>query len=558
MVNRYVWNSKMPEWGYGLVRTVAGKKLDILFEHGGRRLLRRDFAALEDVDPASIADDSPLHDRKQWRRLETQKAFRAEFGRMLSRFLEIFPKGFADSDLAANEREYKLKAIAYAQANLTAEALAATREEGGDAAVFETIMAAVELTNLIHPRWERTKLAGIPEDERGAVIDAFINLLHGEEEYARRLTDFYKSIVDYGAGKWTICSYFGFIFQPEAHPFVRPADVRYAAKALKQEIHYAAQPNPRTLRAIEQLYADVRERLIAEGHAPTDTIDIQTFLWVGGPGYEKYREAREKDGGIPIPADPKPVKKKRKSRTVASKPAAAAPEKKDWSDQERTESVEAYFWMQEQEKQARNFDRNVLYASLEAGPLKGHSSQEIRRIMLHISAALIDVNRPYLEWLAAPQSPDAELLAALIPVVRARLTDAWKLRAPTADHDALLQCSHTIATERGLPRAPAGRRKPEKATLEVATWKSDPAVRAWVLRRANNCCEGCGEPARYIDPLGTFFKMFRLQPFAEGGMDTIENTAALCPNCFQEAEYGPHRTAFLERLCNRVPELQRQ
>ena len=37
---------------------------------------------------------------------------------------------------------------------------------------------------------------------------------------------------------------------------MRPADVRYAAKALKQEIHYAAQLNPRTLRAIEQLYID--------------------------------------------------------------------------------------------------------------------------------------------------------------------------------------------------------------------------------------------------------------------------------------------------------------
>jgi 5-methylcytosine-specific restriction protein A len=553
----------MPEWGYGLVRTVSGKKLDILFEHGGRRLLRRDFASLEDVDPANIAEDSPLNDRKQWRRLETQKAFRAEFGRMLNRFLEIFPQGFADEDLAANERDDKLKAIAYAQEHLTAEAIAATREEGGDEAVFETILAAVDLTTLIHPRLERSKLAGIPEDERGAVIDAFINLLHGEEEYARRLTDFYKVVSEYGAGKWTICSYFGFIFQPEAHPFVRPADVRYAAKALKQEIHYAAQLNPRTLRAIEQLYIDVRDRLLVEGQAPADTIDIQTFLWVGGPGYDKYREWRDKknaESGIaPTLADPKPAKKKRKKRAAASKPAATAtPEKKVWSDQERFDAVEAYFWMQEQEKQARKFDRNALYATLESDVLKGHTSQEIRRIMLHISAALIDVNRPHLEWLAAPTSPDAEMLAALIPLVRARLTDAWKLRAPTADHDELLQRSHTIATERGQPRAPAGRRKPEKTTIEQTTWKSDPAVRAWVLNRANNCCEGCGDPALYTDPLGTFFKLFRLQPFAEGGTDTIENTAALCPNCYQLAEYGPERTAFLERLCNRVPELMRQ
>ena len=27
MEKRYVWNAKMPEWGYGLVRSKVGKKL---------------------------------------------------------------------------------------------------------------------------------------------------------------------------------------------------------------------------------------------------------------------------------------------------------------------------------------------------------------------------------------------------------------------------------------------------------------------------------------------------------------------------------------------------
>ena len=193
---------------------------------------------------------------------------------MLSRFLEIFPEGFADTDLAATEREPKLKAIAYAQENFTTEAIAAAREEGGDDAVFASMLAAVDLTNLIHPRWERPRLAGIPEEHRGAVVDAFINLLHGEEDYGRRLTDFSKVLAEHSAGKWTLVSYFGFIYAPESHPFVKPDAVRYAAKALKQEIHYAAQPNPRTCRAIEQLYKDVQARLTAEGHAPADTLSL--------------------------------------------------------------------------------------------------------------------------------------------------------------------------------------------------------------------------------------------------------------------------------------------
>ena len=564
MANRYVWNEKMPEWGYGLVRTVSGKKLDILFENGGRRLLRRDFAALEDVDPANIAEDSPLHDRKQWRRLESQKAFRAEFGRMLSRFQEIFPGGFADEEYASVERDYKLKAVTFAQEHFTAEALAALREEGGATAVFEKILESVSLTNLVHPRWERARIAAIPEDQHEAFVDAFVELIHGEDEYGRRLTAFAKLLSDYGAGKWTIATYFGFIYKPAEHPFVKPDSVRYAAKALKQELHYTAQPNTRTWRAIEQLYADVRRRLAEQGYEPADTIDIQYFLWVGGPGYEQAREWRA--GQVtaedsPAEAPPKPIKKPKKapaSRALKAikKPAPpAAPVQKPWVEAELREAVEAYFWMQAQEKQSRTFDRAAVYTDLGASPLKGHSQQEIRRCMLHISAALVEVNRPHLGWMAPPSSPDAELLAAVIPVVRTRLTEARKLFAPTADPVQLIENSHTIA-QRGLLRRPSGRRNPDKTQQSSTVWMRDPQVRAWVIRRAGGHCELCREKARYIDAQGTFFKLFNLRPLSEGGADTVENTAALCPNCYQELLYTTTRPVYVQTLRNNVSELE--
>lgn len=585
---RYVWNAKMPEWGYGLVRSVNGKKLDILFESGGRRLLRQDFAALEDVDPSSIDDDSPLHDRKQWRRLESQKAFRAEFGRMLTRFLEIFPQGFADPEFEAVERTYKLQAIAYAGEHFTAEALAATREAGGSAAIIEQIMAATTMTNLIHPRWERAKLAAIPEDAYDAFADAFINLLHGSDEYAQRLTDFGDFLAPYSAGKWTIATYFGFLFRPDSFPFVAPNSVRYAAKALKREIYYTAQPNPRTWLRIVELYADVRDRLTAEGHAPADTVDIQTFLWIGGPGYEQAQAWRAQqadpdapDAVLDSPARPEPVKpratKARKAKATpkaaakteaAAKPrtitrkavrkvqAPAAPVARSWSAEDYTAAVEAYFWMQDQEKQSQPFDRAEVYKDLEVGALSGLSSQDLRRTMLHISAALVEVSRPALTWLEPPTAPDAELLAVLVPLVRVRLTEARKLYAPTAEQEELLERSHTIAQR--LSRKPAGLRHPEKTTHTVTVWQRDPAVRAWVLRRASGACEYCSDKVQYADIHHSFLKLFNLRSFVTGGSDTVENTVALCPNCFQVAEFGNNRTIFVEVLYNKLSELVRE
>ena len=583
VAKRYVWNAKMPEWGYGLVRSVNGKKLDILFESGGRRLLRQDFAALEEVDPSSIGEDSPLHDRKQWRRLESQKAFRAEFGRMLTRLLEIFPQGFADPEFAAVERTYKLQAIAYASEHFTEAALAATRSAGGSAAIIEQIMTAAGMTNLLHPRLERAKLASIPEDAHDSFADAFINLLHGPDDYARRLTDFGAFLHPYGGGKWTIASYFGFLLRPDACPFVAPNSVRYAAKALKREIYYTALPNPRTWLRIVELYADVCDRLTAEGHAPADTVDIQTFLWICGPGYEQAQAWRAQqadpdapDAVLDSPARPAPVKPKStrtravkaktetktktKPRTIIRKASRksrtpAAPVARTWGAEDYSAAVDAYFWMQNQEKQSRPFERSEVYKDLEVGALLGLSSQDLRRTMLHISAALVEVNRPALTWLAPPSSPDTELLAVLVPLVRARLTETRTIYAPTAVLETLHERSHTIGQR--LARLPAGLLHPEKTTQTVTAWQRDPAVRAWVLRRADGACEYCSDPVQYADTHSTFLKLFNPRSFITGGPDSVDNTVALCPNCFQVGELGNNRTIFVEVLYNKLSVLSR-
>jgi len=38
-----------------------------------------------------------------------------------------------------------------------------------------------------------------------------------------------------------------------------------------------------------------------------------------------------------------------------------------------------------------------------------------------------------------------------------------------------------------------------------------------------------------------YLEVHHWTPLAEGGLDTIENAAALCPNCHKQAHFGEHK-----------------
>ena len=66
MTSRFVWNKKCPEWGIGVVLRAEGRKIEVLFRSGGRRLLHDDHALLEDVPDSQVPADSQLRDESCW------------------------------------------------------------------------------------------------------------------------------------------------------------------------------------------------------------------------------------------------------------------------------------------------------------------------------------------------------------------------------------------------------------------------------------------------------------------------------------------------------------
>ena len=89
---------------------------------------------------------------------------------------------------------------------------------------------------------------------------------------------------------------------------------------------------------------------------------------------------------------------------------------------------------------------------------------------------------------------------------------------------------------------------PEKKQSIVGTFDRDPNVVAYVRLRSNGQCELCGWCGFEKDDSSAYVEIHHLVPLSEGGEDTPNNTAALCPNCHRAIHYSNQRSALLEKL----------
>jgi len=126
--------------------------------------------------------------------------------------------------------------------------------------------------------------------------------------------------------------------------------------------------------------------------------------------------------------------------------------------------------------------------------------------------------------------------------------------APTADlAEYALRADQMRA--RGRVKRPEGILKPNVVQGTAALFLRDPRVRAWVLQRADGWCELCGAPAPFLtEHEEPFLETHHLVMLSEGGPDTPNNTAALCPNCHRNLHYGIDRMELRERLARVVTE----
>ena len=81
---------------------------------------------------------------------------------------------------------------------------------------------------------------------------------------------------------------------------------------------------------------------------------------------------------------------------------------------------------------------------------------------------------------------------------------------------------------------------PQKVVLTSTIFVRNPDVVAEALHRAAGVCEACTQPAPFTRKSnGTpYLEVHHKIRLADGGLDTLENAIALCPNCHRASHYG--------------------
>jgi len=81
---------------------------------------------------------------------------------------------------------------------------------------------------------------------------------------------------------------------------------------------------------------------------------------------------------------------------------------------------------------------------------------------------------------------------------------------------------------------------PERISVTASKFSRNPYIVEYAKRLANGICQDCKQPAPFInkETKEPFLETHHITPLAQGGLDTIENTIAICPNCHRKRHYG--------------------
>lgn len=100
--------------------------------------------------------------------------------------------------------------------------------------------------------------------------------------------------------------------------------------------------------------------------------------------------------------------------------------------------------------------------------------------------------------------------------------------------------------------------RPPRESKQASHYRSS-AVRAYVLRRADGICEGCGDPAPFVTAVGRLYlEPHHIRRVSDGGPDHPEWVAGVCPNCHSRAHYSGDKQEFNSQLRDTVLKMERQ
>lgn len=221
-----------------------------------------------------------------------------------------------------------------------------------------------------------------------------------------------------------------------------------------------------------------------------------------------------------------------------------------WSKEELRASVDAYVEMQHKERQRQPFTKKRYYEEL--ATKFGRTEKAFEYRMQNISYVMTLLGRGWLTGLKPAKNVGANV-AAQIEAMIAQAEGRQYIPVVAFEIEAREE-----ARKKNLSK-PNGNRHPTTTISAITQYQRDPAVKAWVLQRANGKCESCEQPAPFNGADGLpFLEVHHVRQLADNGSDTVTNAVALCPNCHRELHYGVNSSALVMRLYERVARLVRE
>ena len=264
------------DWGLGKVLANSnGDKVDVFFVDAGEKTI-----LLKYVEPIKVKGEESNHGG-----LDNLKATASasgvkyqRFSKLTENFLEAYPDGFQNEKFVGDERLKKEKAHEMAFELLPKDRFEELISAADYAEITKRVIKILNASTLILPN-ERLSLKNglLEEREQEMFAKALFGLLYSDELLKDRFERFSTVLGLVGAGKWTLATYFLFVFYPEKHMFVKPKLMQQSADVCRFELNYKAQLNWQTYESVLS-FADYVSSELSELH-PKNMMDVKEFIW---------------------------------------------------------------------------------------------------------------------------------------------------------------------------------------------------------------------------------------------------------------------------------------
>lgn len=277
-----VKHPKQEAWGLGIVlEDQRDEKVRIFFENAGEKILSTKFFM-----PLIVTGAEAKHPV-----LDKLKANSKFLGLtiLLNNFLLKFPNGFQDANFLEKEVYNKQSISDFAHEALNEAIFTQLLAQAAYAEIAHVIKSIVHKdTFSMIDRFEKIALVESLEDKRFQKLFAYslYDLIYGKtDDFDKNFMEFAYVLTEMKASKWTVMTYFLFIFHPQKHIFLKPTVTQNIAKICEFNLHYETVLNIVTYHHVLKFANYLLKNLKELGLTPEDMVDVQSFMWV----VEKYQ-----------------------------------------------------------------------------------------------------------------------------------------------------------------------------------------------------------------------------------------------------------------------------